>query len=367
MNLEREIGRRLNSRFDRITSKEEFQSMVKGYWIQLGDKEDMGLGNFQRICFELLCCFYGHIDISDSKSRNLAEEKTRKLIKFTDKDQFAGPWERTIYRSLANLVIGKRSRLNLTIDSFEEFENLVNSWQSTGLQLNPRKVIDMLARKTEEGGHDKDPEVLERYSNIVGPYTTNHRLFGEYYNHSSKFWLNKLSRSEIKEKIIERANRTRMAVDGKFPRDYQLSLLFKKYYKAECVTCGAKGPKAQIEVSHKIPLSMGADNFALDSPINMELLCHSCHKRYERQFDKDYEKSKDKQSFFEKKHKSQLRNSPWAAFVDINNLQSRSTSNYTGKLKCIECRRQYKNVELCKKCGGAVLPIDDNLFKKWKK
>ncbi len=359
----------MHSRFNDIPSKDEFQSLVQAYWVQLGETEKISLDNFRRICFELWCSFYSHSDISVAKQRNAAEEQTRNLIKFTDSDQFAGPWERGIYRTIANLVIGKRTKLNLSIETFEEFEHLLKSWQSTGVQINPRKVVDMLAKKTEEGGHAGDLDVMERYANIVGPYTSNHKMFGDYYNHSQKFWLSKLSRTEIKEKIIERAQRARIPVDGRLARDYQLALLFKKYYEAECVTCGAKGHKAQIEVSHKIPLSLGVDNFALDSPINMELLCHTCHKRYEAKFDKDYKKSKDPSKFLERKHKSQLRNSPWSKFIDLGTPQKKKAPriDYSGKLKCINCRRQYKGVELCKKCGGAVRPIEDPLFKNWKK
>ena len=111
------------------------------------------------------------------------------------------------------------------------------------------------------------------------------------------------------------------------------------------------------------------DNFAFDSPINMELLCHTCHKRYEAKFDKDYKKSKDPSKFLERKHKSQLRNSPWSKFIDLGTPRKKKAPriDYSGKLKCINCRRQYKGVELCKKCGGAVRPIEDPLFKNWKK
>ena len=218
----------MHSRFNDIPTKDEFQSLVQAYWVQLGETEEIDLDNFRRICFELWCSFYSHSDISVAKQRNAAEEQTRNLIKFTDTDQFAGPWERGIYRTIANLVIGKRSKLNLSIETFEEFEYLLKSWQSTGVQINPRKVVDMLARKTEEGGYAGDLDVMERYANIVGPYTSNHKMFGDYYNHSQKFWLSKLARTEIKEKIIERAQRARVPVDGKLARDYQLALLFKK-------------------------------------------------------------------------------------------------------------------------------------------
>ena len=371
MELEQEVGRRLHVRFDSISNKDEFQSLVHALWIELGGDEEITVRNFCNICFELWCCFYNHLDISDKISRDTAEEKVRNLIKFTDQDQFSKPWEKGIYKTIASLVIGKNENLNLSIDNSEDFENMLKSWQSTGININPRKVVNTLARFTADSGFEEDTDVLERHSNIVGPYTTNHKMFGEYYNHSQKLWMKKLSKPEVKEKIIERSNRNRVAANDKSARDYQLAALFKKYYADNlvCVVCGTKGTTSQIEVSHKIPLSLGVDNFAFDSPINMELLCHPCHKRYEADFDKKYAKKANKEEFVESIYKSQLRNNPWAKFIkkDIFKIPDKKEFSFKGKVKCIDCRRIYNDVELCKKCNGAVKPADDPFFKTWKK
>jgi len=369
--LEQEVGRRLHVRFDSISDKDEFQSLVQALWIELGGDEEITLRNFCNIGFELWCCFYNHLDISDKKSRDIAEEKVRNLIKFTDLNQFSKPWQKGIYKTIASLVIGKNEHLNLSINNSEDFENMLKSWQSTGIQINPRKVVDTLERFTIDSGYDQDPDVLERYSDIVGPYTTNHKMFGEFYNQTEKLWMKKLSKTEVKEKIIERSNRRRITANGKSARDFQLAVLFKKYYADNrvCVVCGTKGKESPIEVSHKIPLSLGVDNFAFDSPINMELLCHSCHKRYEKDFDKRYAEKENKKEFVEGIHKSQLRNSPWSKLINKNifQIQEKKEFSFKGKVKCIDCRRIYNDVELCKKCGGAVKPVKDPSFKTWRK
>jgi len=363
------VGRKLHLHFNEITTKDQFQTLVMKMWKDLDNSEEMSIVIFREICFELWCCFYSHINISNTESRNKAEDNTRNLLKFTDKDQFEVSWKTGIYKTIANLVMDKNRHLSLSINTFEDFENLLESWQSTGIHINPRKVIDTLDIKMRENGSSNDLAMIERCTQIVGPYTSNHKMFGAYYNHSQKFWMNKLSKPEVKKVIIERSNRSRYTIDGKVPRDYQLALLFKKYHDAVCVICGDKGSGANIEVSHKIPLSLGSDKFGFDLPINMELLCHSCHKRYESQFDKDYEKSNDKNKFVKVMHESQLRNSPWAEFMSSEAFEilEKPKIDYSGKVKCIECRRQYTGVELCKKCGNAVLPTEDSFFKNWKK
>ena len=363
------IGRKLHLHFNGITTKDQFQTLVLNMWQDLDNGIEMSIVIFREICFELWCCFYSHINISNTKSRNRAEENTRNLLKFTDKDQFEISWKNGIYKTLANLVLDQNRHINLSIDTFDDFENVLHSWQSTGIQINPRKVIDTIASKMKESGSSTDLDTIERCTQIIGPYTSNHKMFGTYYNHSQKFWMNKLSKIEVKKEIIERSNRSRMTINDKFPRDYQLALLFKRYHDAVCVICGNKGSEANIEVSHKIPLNLGSDNFAFDLPINMELLCHSCHKRYEANFDKEYGISEDKNIFVKEMHDSQLRNSPWAEFIDQKAFKSveKPKIDYSGKVKCIDCRRQYTGVELCKNCGNAVLPVENPFFRRWKK
>ena len=175
-------------------------------------------------------------------------------------------------------------------------------------------------------------------------------------------WIGKLTKPEIKRKIIEKCNKKRILVKGKIPRDNELALLFKNYYNKECVICGSK---KNIEVSHKIPLHLGIENYAFDLPFNMELCCHSCHKNYEKDFEKRYNLWEDKIEKLRKTHETDVRNSEWTEYIEPENYEvvKIEKKDYSGKVKCVNCLRRYKNVDKCKKCNHDVLPLEDAFWK----
>ncbi|HJM16417.1 MAG TPA: hypothetical protein QF851_03075, partial [Flavobacteriales bacterium] len=267
----------------------------------------------------------------------------------------------TKYATISNLILGtKHNKFKLKINSTKELETLISSWRAIGVNIEPQTLLTVLTNKIENIGLQNDTKVIKRCSDILGPYSEDNNAFEDFYNHSNQLWLNKMSKLEIKEEIIRRANKSRAPVNGKYLRDHQLALLFKKYHKPVCVVCG---DNQNIEISHKIPLNLGHDNYAFDLPFNMDLCCHSCHKRYEKNFDSKYENSKDKEKFLKETHQTDVRNSVWTKHINSKVYKISEKPKYSGIMKCVKCLKRYRKVKLCKSCNNDVLPIEDPFFK----
>ena len=112
-------------------------------------------------------------------------------------------------------------------------------------------------------------------------------------------------------------------------------------------------------------MNLGHDNYAFDLPFNMDLCCHSCHKRHEKNFDSEYQKTDDKRNFVKKIHEADVRNSPWTQYIDSKfyTVIEKPEIKYSGIMKCVKCLKRYRKVKLCKSCNHEVLPIEDAFFK----
>ena len=349
----------LYENFDDISTKDEFEGKVKLSWKKFGG-EKFSINRMRAICFGLWTRIYS-IDLSKEKEVNNAEERFSKLKKITSDDQFYEHWNKTKYSTLSNLILDvKHRKFKLRVENTEELEVLISSWRAIGVRIEPQNLVNFLTMKIRRDELYLNKKLIERCADILGDYTENDNSFKEFYEHSSKLWLNKLSKSDIKDEIIKRSNRKRTIVDGKYPRDYQLALLLKTYHKPVCVVCG---DSQNIEISHKIPLNLGHDNYAFDLPFNMDLCCHSCHKRYEKNFDSKYENSKDKEKFLKEMHQTDVRNSVWTKHINSKVYKISEKPKYSGIMKCVKCLKRYRKVKLCKSCNNNVLPIEDPFFK----
>ena len=349
----------LYDEFDNISTKDEFERKVRLTWKKFGDSE-LSLNRMRNICFGLWVKIYS-INLSNTKEVNAAEGRFSKLNKVTSRDDFYIPWNKTKYSTLANLVLDiKHRKFKLKIMNTEQLEILIFSWRAVGVRVEPQNLVKFLTDKIKRENLARDKKLIERCADILGDYTEYDNSFKEFYEHSKKLWVKKLSKSEIKEEIIKRSNRERTTVNGKYLRDHELALLLKKYHKAVCVVCGSK---KNIEVSHKIPLSLGEQNYAFDLPFNMDLCCHPCHKRHERNFDEKYEKSTDKKNFVKEIHESDVRNSPWTKYIDSEHYKVSEKPEYSGVMKCVKCLKRYRKISFCKSCDGELLPIEDAFFK----
>ena len=345
--------------FDNIRTTDDLNNKIKIVWNKLGE-EKLNSEIHEKIYFGLWVCIY-KINLSNEKEINKAEQHFAKLKKIAPRHLFFTLWNRSKYSTLANLILNtKHNNFELKINNTSELELLISSWRSIGINIDPRLFLKRVSEVIENLKLQNNKTVIEHCSEIIGPYSEYNNAFDEFYKHSEKLWINKLTKEEMKEEIIMRSNKKRPIIDGKYQRDHQLALLFKKYYRSVCIICGSN---KRIEISHKIPLKLGHENYGFDLPFNMELCCHSCHKRYEEDFDSRYEKSEDKIQFLKETHEADIRNSVWIKHIDSKYYKVSEKPKYSGIVKCIKCLRRYTKVESCKACDGEVLPIEDSFFK----
>lgn len=346
--------------FDTINTKDEFESVANKIW-KKKTNEKLSSRKIKRICFGIWNKIYD-IDISKKKELDGAERLFIKLMKITDFEWFFREWNISKYATLANLILTTTTKKKFKIESSEDLEKLVSSWRSAGVMIEPNKIIEVLTTKIKENNLEENKIVINKCSEVLGHYSEYNNQFYEFYQQSEKMWVAKLSKAEIKDRIIEKSNKKRTTVDGRTQRDHELAIFFKNYYKKECVICGSK---ENIEVSHKIPLHLGPEKYGFDLPFNMELCCHTCHKRYEGNFDKRLEKADDKEKFLKKTHETDVRNSIWTEYIDSKyyTVIQKQKIDYSGIVKCVKCLRRYKNVKKCKVCSHEVLPIEDNFFR----
>jgi len=353
--------------FEFVSNGDEFDGQIKLIWKKVSGKK-IALNRIRNICFGLWNRIYC-IKLSNKKEVNIAEANFLKLKRITHDDWFYNHWNKTKYATLANLILDtektdfiKHPKYKLKVNDANELETLISSWRSIGIQIEPQKIVETITSKIKEYKLESNQKIIGKCSEILGPYSEYTNEFDDFYEHSKNLWVKKLSKPELKRKIIEMCNKKRTLINGIIPRNHELAIYFKNYYGKVCVICGDKN---KIEVSHKIPLKLGANNYAFDLPFNMELCCHSCHKRYEKDFDKRIKKSKNKGKFLKKIHRADVRNSEWTEHIDSKNYAviEKPKKNYSGIVKCVKCLKRYNNIEKCKHCNHNTLPIEDKFFK----
>ena len=368
MTLESDVAREILSDFDNIQNPNEYRAMATLYWTRASGKKSLNPNTLGKLAFATWSQIYHKLDLSDQKARDVAEERFRNLIKFNYVKDFKYPLQRSLEDIVSGLVLGRTSKLVLKVENFSNLDYLIQSWQSTGLRLDPGNVVRLVAKKMKRSGIEKNPESIQRAVRTLGQYSHSDSLFAPYQNWTDDYWKAKRSKPELKKEIIRRANRKRDVVNGRHTRDSQLAAILKKYYTLECTSCGRRTDEEKIELSHKIPLSLGIANYAFDSPVNMELLCHECHQRYERTFNKNYDSLSEtaQKEKVKKMHESQLRLSEWAEHVDksVFDIDAQEIVAETPTvLKCSACMKRYNNVEECKSCGAPMLPVGHRFFK----
>ena len=350
----------LYDNFEKINTKDEFEGITSKVW-KKKTGEKLTSRKIKNICFGLWNKIYD-IEISDKKELEKAERLFTKFLKITDYEWFFFEWNDAKYSTLANLILNKKPSKKFNIRNSEDLDTLISSWRSAGVKIEAEKIVQSLTSKIEEEGLSENEKVLKKCSEILGSYSEYSNKFYGFYEHSRNLWVAKLTKAELKERIIEKCNKERATVEGRTQRDHELAILFKNYYKKECIICGSR---ENIEVSHKIPLHLGPDRYGFDLPFNMELCCHSCHKRYERDFDKRMEKAEDTEKFLKNIHDTDVRNSEWTNYIDSKyyTVVPKPKIDYSGIVKCVNCLRRYKNVDKCKKCNHDVLPLEDAFWK----
>lgn len=368
MTLESDVALEILSEFDDFQNANEYRATAALYWTRAAGKNSFNANTLGKLAFAIFAQIYYKLDLSDQKARDLAEEQFRDLLKFNYAKDLKYPLQRSLEEIVSGLVLGRTTKLVLKVKDFSDLDYLIQSWQSTGLRLDPGAAVRLVAKKMKRSGAAKNPESVQRAVRTLGHYSHADKLFAEYHNRSEDYWKAKHSKPELKKEIIRRANRQRDVVEGCHTRDSKLAGLLKKYYPLECTACGRRTTEAKIELSHKIPLNLGVANYAFDSPINVELLCNECHQRYELTFQKNYDalSEKGQKAKVKKMHESQLKLSEWTPHIDkhvFDTVEQAVVVETPKVLKCSACMRRYNNVNECKSCGGPMLPVGHRFFK----
>jgi 5-methylcytosine-specific restriction endonuclease McrA len=353
--------------FDTINSRGEYRALTARFWSEVSKGKALSGKTSRKLAFEIFWKIYDGMDISNQKDRDRAEEQFRNLLRFNNVRNFRQPIQSAIHDLASDLVLGRKFRFTLKLRDFTDFEHLIETWQSTGLRLDPGEITRNVASKMVKNGTHRNEKSLRRVVDILGVYSNADKIFVPFFVKSEKYWASKRSKPELKQEIIKRANRRRDVVDGRHTRDSRLVLLLKRYYPKECKYCGRKGRDIIIEISHRIPLNLGVKNFGFDSPINMEPLCRECHKRHEKIFTRKYDAldSEGQNEMVRKIHESQLKASEWRGHIDKAifdvDLDSIAIAN-SAISKCTVCLKRFNNTLLCKSCGSPTLPLGHAAF-----
>ncbi len=304
---------------------------------------------------------------------NLAEERTRKLLKLAPKRDFLNIWQKNVHHTIRNMVLGGRGHFPLAIDSFDELEKVIKSWQALGLSVRPGGVLSSIIKhlRRNKKNPDKHIGIYARVAEILGPYAFRDPQLRRFIAFDESYWLDKYDKQTLRAEIIKRANRERRLVDGWHTRDHRLARLLKSYYKFTCIACGRNESKdLLIQVSHKIHLNLGFVNGGIDNPINMETLCEECHERYEAQFEREYGSidESERPLWLRKKQHIMLENSEWSGLVDVpdwwgtefkkndsGNRPSGSRKKQRFLIFCVDCKNRYRRPLVhCPRCGGMM-------------
>ena len=333
---------RIYERLDEVENKKEYNTLsekeFKSWRIPINKRDK------SRVAFQILTLIHNCANIADAISGSEAEEKLRIFLQKINPsvssanynltsnsweytfDPISKSFQKTVHSAIKNMIMGGRGNIKFEIDSHEQLELVVGMYKSVGLWISIEDyevgekawkksgLVSTVESSLERSGItiESHPKEFTRVAEILGKWARHSPVLKKLVGSVAKHKTNK----EIKQIIIKRARRPRKTSEGKFARDHELAFWFKEYCGWNCFVCGSK---ENIELSHKIPLNLGLRKYAFDHPINMEPLCHECHKRYERKFDKSYSSLDEsgKKNKVRKMHKKQLANSEWTPFFDI--------------------------------------------------
>jgi len=335
------IASRIYEHLDEVENKKEYNSLLKKQFEEFG----IPIKKLEKshVAFQILTLIHNRANLADSVSSSDVEEKLRIFLQKINPSVFSfesyslvslsNAFQKTVHAAIKNMIMGGRGKIKFEIDSHEELELVVSMYKSVGLWISIEDyevgketwkktlpgLVSTVETSLERSGItiESHPKEFTRVAEILGKWARHSpvlkKLVGSVANHKTS--------KEIKQIIVKRASRLRKAAKGIFARDHELAFWLKVYYDYGCFAC--EDSKENVELSHKIPLSLGLRKYAFDHPINMEPLCHECHKRYEKKFDESYRSLDEsgKKNKVRKMHEEQLANSEWTPFFDIENYK----------------------------------------------
>lgn len=190
--------------------------------------------------------------------------------------------------AIANMVLGKRGRLKISILDRYELRKTLYFWAEVGLgTISERDVFEAVINKKSvknilENEQDSSYLTLVTRLKLVFPYYIKSIISNQYDIEEEIFNLTKrrfafvdtlLAKGAKIEDLIEKENKN---FEPTRKRNYYLAFLVKKKHQFACQFCKQMGKTNhfRIETHHVVPLYKGGD----DQSENMIVLCKKHHR-----------------------------------------------------------------------------------------
>lgn len=283
---DKDLAKMIVSQIEVLDGSREYDKYFKEITKFRDFQDDIELSKYQKkIGFRVIEEIYSGIDPNEKNKVIKAETLIRKFLKLYKPTKHE--WEKTIERSVKNLLFTGKGNFEFYIDNFYAFRNIVKSWQSLGLGIYFSNIEKYAI---EEIGKFNDNNRLsqsqQRIANIFDNYAKTPEL---------RQWIMKvrnpnLSNLEMKEEIKRIDKQNRIIYNGKHLRHPNLARYLKILHSYTCARCNKDSSTTEIEASHNIPLSLGVKMGGVDRSWNISVLCSECHKFEEMMFFKKYNK-----------------------------------------------------------------------------